>query len=172
MASFENELRSNKGFTSDTWVQAAQFALANNRLEKALEWSDYSINGIFVGQRNFRTLSTKAKILEQKGNLAEAKKTMQEALPLSSITELHQYGRQLITDKKPAEALEVFKLNEKSHTNEFTTLVGLTRGYSAIGDYKNALKYARLAAPLASDKVNKDSLALMLEKLAAGKDVN
>lgn len=172
MALFDNELRSSKGFTSDTWVQAAQFALANNRLEKALEWSDYSINGVFVGQKNFKTLSTKAMILEQQGKLAEAKKTMQEALPLGNATELHSYGRQLIAGKKPAEALEVFKLNQKNHPNEFIPLVGLTRGYSAMGDYKNALKYARLAAPLAPDKVNKDSLASMLQKLSSGQDVN
>jgi hypothetical protein len=51
---------------------------------------------------------------------------------------VHQYGRQLITQKRNKEALEVFKMNFDKHPNEFTTLVGLTRGYAANGDNKNA----------------------------------
>ena len=172
MAMFEKELRSDKGFNSTAWVQAAQYALAHSELDKALEWSDYSISGVFVGERNFRTLSTKAMILERQGKSDEAKKLMQEALPLGSMAEVHQYGRQLIAAKKPAEAMDVFKLNAKNHPNDFMTLVGLARGYSALGDYKNALKYAKLAAPLAPDQLNKDSLASMIEKLSAGSDVN
>ena len=99
LAMFRNELRSDKGFTPDTWVQAAQFAATHDDLEEALQWSDYSINGIFVGQKNFKTLSTKAMILEKQGKTAEADAQVKEALPLGSMQELHQYGRQLLTDK-------------------------------------------------------------------------
>ncbi|MEP6583862.1 MAG: DUF2911 domain-containing protein [Ginsengibacter sp.] len=172
LAMFKNELRSDKGFTPDTWVQAAQFAAANNDLEDALQWSDYSINGVFVGQKNFKTLSTKAMILEKQGKNTEADAAMKEALPLGSMIDLHQYGRQLLTEKKPKEALEVFKVNAQKNPNQFTTYVGLARGYSANGDYKNALKNAKLALPLAPDKVNKDALAKMVETLSQGKDVN
>lgn len=172
LALFRNELRSSKGFNSDEWVQAAQFAVANNDLEEALQWSDYSINGVFIGQKNFKTLSTKAMILEKQGKSDEAAAVMKEALPLGNMTELHQYGRQLIAEKKPKEALEAFKLNAQKNPNVFTTDVGLARGYSANGDYKNALKYAKLALPLAPDKVNKDSLAKMIDMLGQGKDVN
>ncbi len=172
LAMFKNELRSDKGFNADTWVQAAQFAASNNDLEDALVWSDYSINGVFVGQKNFKTLSTKAMILEKQGKSAEAQVVMKEALPLGSMTDLHQYGRQLITDKKPKEALDAFKLNAQKNPNVFTTDVGLVRGYSANGDYKNALKYAKLALLLAPDKVNKDSVAKMIDMLNEGKDIN
>ncbi|MEP7251349.1 MAG: DUF2911 domain-containing protein [Ginsengibacter sp.] len=172
LALFRNELRSNKGFNADSWVEAAQFAAANNDLEDALQWSDYSINGVFVGQKNFKTLSTKAMILEKQGKSDEAAAAMKEALPLGSMIELHTYGRQLITEKKPKEALEVFKMNAQKNPNVFTTDVGLARGYSANGDYKNALKSAKLALPLAPDKVNKDSVAKMIEMLGQGKDVN
>jgi len=137
LAMFRNELRSDKGFTPDTWVQAAQFAAANNDLEDALQWSDYSINGIFVGQKNFKTLSTKAMILQKQGKTTEADAQMKEALPLGSMQELHQYGRQLLTDKKPKEALEVFKMNAQKNPGQFTTDMGLVGGYSANGDYKN-----------------------------------
>lgn len=172
LAMFRNELRSDKGFTPDTWVQAAQFAASNNDLEDALQWSDYSINGVFVGQKNFKTLSTKAMILQKQGKNTEADAAMKEALPFGNMIELHQYGRQLITEKKPKEALDVFKMNAQKNPNVFTTNVGLARGYSATGDYKNALKYAKLALPLSPDKVNKDSLAKMIDMLNQGKDVN
>lgn len=38
--------------------------------------------------------------------------------------------------------MEVFKLNLKMHPEDkFTTNVGLARGYEAMGDNKNAVKY-------------------------------
>ena len=169
---FRNELRSDKGLTTDNWVQAAQFATAHDDLEEAMQWSDYSINGIFVGQKNFKTLSTKAMILQKQGKTAEADALMKEALPLGSMLELHQYGRQLIKDKKPKEALEIFKMNAQKNPGQFTTDMGLVRGYSANGDYKNALKYAKLAQPLAPNKPNKDAVDKMIQTLNEGKDVN
>ena len=88
---------------------------------------------------------------------------MKEALPLGSMQELHQYGRQLIAAKNPKEALEVFKLNAQKNPGQFTTDMGLVRGYSANGDYKNALKYAKPAQRLASNKPNKDAPDKMIQ---------
>ncbi len=172
LAMFRNELKSSKGFNPDAWVQAAQFAAQHNDMDEATQWSDYSINGVFIGQKNFKTLSTKAMILQQQGKSAEADALMKEALPMGSMIDLHQYGRQLIAEKKPKEAMDVFKFNAQKNPGVFTTNVGLARGYSAMGDYKNALKYAKLAQPQAPDKVNKDGVAKMIEMLNAGKDVN
>ena len=172
LAMFKNELRSDKGFTPDTWVAAAQFAAENNDLEDALQWSDYSINGRFIGQKNFKTLSTKAMILEKQGKSDDAAAQMKEALPLGTMQDLHQYGRQLITEKKPKEALEVFKVNAQKNPNVFTTDMGLARGYSANGDYKNALKYIKLAQPLAPNQANKDAIDKMIKMLNEGKDIN
>ena len=74
--------------------------------------------------------------------------------------------------KKAKEALEVFKQNHSKHPNQFTTLMGLVRGYSATADYKNALKYANLALSLAPDQPNKNNVHTMITKLKEGKDVN
>ncbi len=172
LAMFKNELRSDKGFTPDTWVQAAQFAAAHDDLDDALQWSDYSINGIFIGQKNFKTLSTKAMILKKQGKTAEADALLKEAVPLGSMQELHQYGRQLLISKEPKEALEVFKVNAQKNPGQFTTYMGLVRGYSANGDYKSASKYAKLAQPLAPNKANKDAVDKMIETLNEGKDIN
>ena len=47
----------------------------------------------------------------------------------------------------------------------------MMRGYSAIGEYKKALKYANLALPLAPAP-QKAGLQTMIDKLKEGKDVN
>ena len=93
-------------------------------------------------------------------------------MAFASMNEIHQYGRQLLQQKKNKEALEIFKTNFQKNPNQFTTLMGLTRGYSANGDYKTALKYANQALPLAPDNNNKNNVSNMIEKLKAGKDVN
>lgn len=172
LESFRNELRTAKGFDADSWVQAAQFASKSNDMEDAIAWSDYSINGVFVGQKNFNTLSTKAMILQKAGKFAEADSLMKQALPIGSMQDIHLYGRQLLKEKKPVEALVVFKMNAQKTPNVFTTNMGLARGYSANGNFKNALKYAILALSLAPDKGNKDATQDMIEKLKAGKDIN
>ena len=97
---------------------------------------------------------------------------MQAALPLGTMNELHFYGKQLLNEKKSKEALEVFKTNAAKNPKQFTTYAGLTRGYSAVGDYKTALVNAKLALPLAPNPPNKNAMEDMIKKLEAGKDVN
>jgi hypothetical protein len=173
LESFRRELRTDKGFRWEAWVEAIDFCVANNtNLDEALQWSDYAISGVFVGQKNFRTLSAKASVLGKLNKQADADALMKEAMPLATMQELHNYGRQLLRDKKPTEALEAFKLNAQKNPNTFTTTMGLMRGYSANGDFKNALKYAKLAQPLAPDKASKDALEGFVKMLQEGKDIN
>jgi len=173
VASFRRELRNSNGFMWESWNQAAQWCLQHNtNLNEALLWSDTATSAIFGGDRNFGAWSTKAQLLEKLGHEAEAANIMKKAFPYGNVFEIHQYGRQLIAQKKNKEALDVFKMNFDKHPNEFTTTVGLARGYSATGDYKNALKYANLALLKAPDALNKTSLESMIQKLKDGKDVN
>lgn len=173
LASFRNELRDQKGFNWQNWVQAVNYCLQNNvNLEEALTWADAGIEMPFIGQKNFQTLSAKAQVLTKLNRAAEAEALMKEALPLGSVQELHGYGRSLIAQKRVADALEVFKLNAQKNPNVFTTNVGLARGYSATGDYKTALKYAKAALPQAPDDLNRRSVTGMVEKLTAGQDAN
>jgi len=173
LASFRKELQTDKGFLWETWAQAANWCLQNNtNLDQASLWSDTATSLNFGGDRSFQAWSTKAQILEKLGKKAEADSIMQKAMAHANIFELHQYGRQLIQQKKYKEALAVFKMNYDKNPNQFTTLMGLVRGYSATGDYKTALKYAQQAQPLAPEGQNKTNVATMIEKLKAGKDVN
>ena len=88
------------------------------------------------------------------------------------IFDLHSYGRQLLAQGKKEEALRVWQLNAKRHPNEWPVNVGLARGYSAVGNYKEALKYAKLAVAQAPDDGNKKNLEDAIKKLEAGKDMN
>jgi tetratricopeptide (TPR) repeat protein len=170
--SFRNELRNEKGFTWSGWDQAAQWCVQRNtNLEEALLWSDSATGPSFGGDRNFGAWSTKAQILQKLGRSAEADAVMQKALPFGSMNEIHQYGRQLLGLKMNKAAFDVFKKNFDKNPNQFTTLMGMMRGYSAIGDYKNALKYANLALPL-SPAPQKAAVQTMIDKLKEGKDVN
>lgn len=173
LESFRRELRNEKGFQWQAWVEAVNFCVQRNtNLEEALLWADNAISGVFVGQKNFITLNTKASVLNRLGRNSEADVVMKEAMPLATMQELHNYGRQLLKDKKSALALEAFKLNAQKNPILFTTLVGLMRGYSANGDFKNALRSAKAALPQAPDKPNKDAIEKYIKMLEEGKDIN
>lgn len=166
---FRKELRSDKGFSWQAFYQAASFCTQyNTNLNEALAWINEAINS----EKNFQTLSTKADILNRLGKQAQADSAMKAALPLGTMMDVHIYGRQLLAQKRNKEALDIFKLNAKNNPKQFTTLVGLTRGLSANGDYKGALANAKLALPLAPNAQNKAAVEDMIQKLEKGTDVN
>lgn len=175
LESFRRELRSEKGFNPgwQSYNQAAQFCLQNNvDLEEGMQWADNAISLPFIGQKNFVTLSTKAGLLKKMNRVDEGEALMKEALPLGTVQQIHTYARQLLQQKKNKEAFDVFKMNYDKNPNEFTTQVGMARGYSAVGDYKKALTYAQKALPQAPDAGNKDNLQKMIKSLQEGKDIN
>jgi hypothetical protein len=173
VASFRNELRTNRGFHWLSWNTATQWAIEHNtNLEEALLWSDSAVGRSFGGSTQFQPWATRSQLLTKLGRTAEADAAMKNGLPYASMIDLHQYGRQLIQQKRGAEALEVFKMNYAKNPKEFTPLVGLTRGYSATGDYKNAMKYAKMALPLAPNELNRKFLEGAIKTLEEGKDVN
>ena len=171
--SFRRELRTDRGFIWQSWNQAAQWSLQHNmNLQEALLWADSATSPGFGGDQSFNAWSTKSQILIKLGRGEEAATIMKKALPYGNMFQLHQYGRTLISLKKSKEALEIFKMNYDKNPNQFTTLMGLTRGYSANADYKTALKYANQALPLAPDANNKNNLQTIITKLNEGKDIN
>lgn len=171
--SFRRELRSDKGFTYNAWMQAAQFCAQNKtNLDEGLVWAEKSVSEPFIGEKNFQTLSTKAQILALLNRGVEADAVMKEALPLGKVNEIHAYARQLLQQKKGKEAFDVFQLNYNKFPNQFTTNMGMARGYSAIGNYKKALEFAQKAVPQAPDAANKNNLDRIIKLLQDGKDIN
>ena len=173
LASLRKELRSEKGFMWESWDQAAQWAVQNNTdLDEALRWTDTATGPIFGGASLFQPWATRAQVLSKLGRSAEADVAMKKALPLANMNQLHQYGRQLLSQKRNKEALDVFRINFDKNPNQFTTMMGLARGYSANADFPNALKYAKMALPLAPNAQTKTFVEDAISKLGAGKDIN
>lgn len=175
LESFRRELRGERSFSPgwQSYHEAARYTLFRNvDLEQGLKWADEAISNPFAGDSNFTTLSTKAEILAKMGRGNDADTLMRKALPKGNVRQIHEYGRLLLSQKKPKEALEVFKINAQKNPNQYTTLMGLTRGYSANGDFKNALKSANLALPLVPNPQAKTQVETMIQSLKAGKDVN
>ncbi len=174
VARIREELRNNNGFTWQSWVAAAQYALQAGRPNDALEFAERAVSFTFIGQENFQTLSMLATAQEASGKGAEAKTTREKALDhrTAGPFEIHMYGRQLLTQGKKEDALRIFELNAKRHPNAWPVHVGLARGYSAVGRYNDALKHAKLALAQAPDEGNKQNIAAGIRKLEEGKDMN
>ncbi|HVR08145.1 MAG TPA: DUF2911 domain-containing protein [Thermoanaerobaculia bacterium] len=168
------ELRSSAGFTWVGWNTAANYCLlAKTHLDEGLKWAERAVDATQNGQVNFATLSTLADLQEANNLAAESKKTRIRALhdPSAGPIDLHQYGRQLLAQKKTAEAMEVFQLNAKLHPDTWPVHVGLARGYAALGQRKEAIEQAKLALKQAPDEGNRRSLQNIIEQLEAGKDI-
>jgi hypothetical protein len=73
LAQIRKELQGSPGFKWQNWVDAVSFCIDNGiNLDEALLWVDYAISAPFVGERNFTTLSTKARLLYTLNMDAEA----------------------------------------------------------------------------------------------------
>ncbi len=143
------ELRGETGFKQENWIAAAQFCLQNKiNLEEALTWVNMSVSDPFIGVENFTTMQTRSMIFQALGRDGEANAEMDKAIkhPTADVQAIHQYGRSLLAAGKTEKAMEIFKYNAKQNPNDkFTPNVGLARGYTAMGDKKNAIKYWELA---------------------------
>jgi hypothetical protein len=174
VTALKKELTNVPGFAYQAYDAAAQYCIqANTHLEQALEWAETAANNPFIGQVNFDTLNTKAQVLSKMGRDAEAKTVMQTALrnPTTGPLQIHQYGRQLLAEKKKDEAMKVFKLNQERNGDNWPVHVGLARDYSAIGDIPNALEHAKKAVTQAPDDLNRQSLEAMVKVLSEGKPI-
>ncbi|MFI5161670.1 MAG: DUF2911 domain-containing protein [Sphingobacteriales bacterium] len=173
IAMFRNELRSDKGFTWESWDQAAQYCAQNKtNLDEALMWTDTATSANFGGDKSFTAWSTRSTVLEALGKSQEAADAMKKAYPYGTMNELYFYARGLTRMKKGQQALEAFQFAYSKYPNQFLTTAGMARGYSAVGDYKKALTFALKAQAQAPDPANKNITDTFVKKLQAGEDIN
>lgn len=156
MANAAQELMGINGFTWQGYNSAANYA-ANNKvnLEQASKWSDRAVNI----NRSFATLSTKANILRQLSQIAEADKLMKEAVTLGNEGELNAYGYTLLAQGQNDKAIEVFTLNTTKYPASANAFDSLGEGYAAKGDKANAIKNFKKALalnPTAATKANSE----------------
>lgn len=166
------QVTSQKGFNSNNMLQAAQYCLNKNiNLEEALQWSIRAING-FQGQKSFITLRNLANAYDKLNRIPQADSTMDEALTIATANQYTAYGRQLISQKRTDRAMEIFKASEKRYGDVYGVNNGLMSGYSAKGDFKQAIKYAEKALAQAPGDAAKKTLEGQIAKLKEGKDIN
>ena len=169
------ELKNSAGFTWQNWDTAAQYCLTSkSHLDLGLKWAQHAAMDPSTGQENFTTLSTLSQLQAANGQAAEAQKTLDRAMNhrTAGPADLHFYARSLQAQKKTDEAIKVFELNAKRFPGVWPTEVGLARAYSAKGDFKEALKHARLALAQAPDDNNKKNVEKQIATLEQGKDIN
>ncbi len=175
LSKLREELTTVPGFSYQGYDTAAQFTVRSGAgLEQGLKWAEAAVSMPFIGQANFSTLSTKAQVLAKMGRNEEAGKLMQAALKLPGTTsiEIHQYGRQLLSEKKNTEALAVFQMNAERNGDAWPVHVGLARGYAATGETKKALEHAKIAVTQAPDPLNRQSIEAMVKDLSEGKAIS
>lgn len=172
-----NELQNTRGFSWQGWASAANYCATNDvNLEEALTWAESGISAPFFGQKNWTTLSAKAAVLNKLKRNDEALAVMDEAIADPSATSfaIHGYARGLIAQDKKDKALEAFKVNHKKFDGAWPTSYGLSRGYSAVGDFKNALKYIKVAQKNIpqGDTLNGPAIEANIKKLENKEDIN
>jgi len=158
------------GFDPPSLEAAAQWCVDNDtNYEEALNWISSATNPQLGGRNTFAALSTRSRILMKMGKDKEAADVMNTAMENASVQELHSYGRQLLNQKKLTEALAVFQKNYDKNKGAWPTNAGMMRIYSAMGDYKKAMEYAKAALAQAPDEQNKKFLEGAIKTLSEGK---
>lgn len=158
------------GFDPASLESAAAWCVNNDvNYEEALNWINSATNPQLGGRTSFFALSTKSRILKKLGKDKEADELMSKAMDIATASEMHNYGRQLLNEKKLPEALAVFQKNYDKHKGAWPTNAGMMRIYSAMGDYKKALEFAKAALPQATDEQTKKFLENAIKTLGEGK---
>ncbi len=137
------------GFDRQQWMDAATFCAANKiNLPEALTWAEYAIAGRWIGVEDFKSLLTKSIVLDAMGKRNDAAAVVDKAmaLPSTTVQDIHEYGKSLLSVGKNEQAMNVFTVNkQKFPKDKFTPYVGLARAYAALGDKKNAIKHWEIA---------------------------
>jgi len=162
LTNIKNELQNSPGFSNQSWVQAANYALNNGGdLDEALNWVNKSISGQFFSEKKATNLLLKSRILAKMGKRDESIKIIDEASLIANKRELNAMGYQMLNQKQYDLAIKFFKMNIKNDPKDPNSFDSLGEAYKTIGDKKNAIKNLKKALslnPPAAVKVNSEKL--------------
>jgi tetratricopeptide (TPR) repeat protein len=167
-ASLRGQLQGFAQFTWDGWDDAARYLLESKLdLEQALKYTDRSIQN----EERFENLLTRSRVLGALGRSGEAESSRTRALDKASAVQAHAYGRQLLLDKHPEEAFNVFRANARKHPEVWIVHAGLARVYSAEGKFEDAAKEMKTALQGAPEQ-QKPQIDGLVKRLEAKEDIN
>lgn len=163
------QFRGRAQYTWVTWNEAAQYCLAKKiNLEEALRWAERSIQN----EERFENLSTKAELQKAMGQTAEAKQTWSRALEVSTGPQLYSHARQLQSQKRDAEAMEIFPVVAKRFPQTVFGHLAQARIKSAAGDFPGATESAKQALALGANDQQKGNIQALIKRLEAKQDIN
>lgn len=168
------DMVSSKGFAWQNAVAAANYcATKKTNLDEALGW----INAFTNPPRNakyYPLYQSKGNVLAAMGKQAEADAIMKDAINLGDATagQMVGYGRLLITQNRPKDAMPVFEAAFKRYPTASVSLMGMARGYVANSDNKKALKFAQDAYKIETDANTKTTIDGLVKRIEKGEDIN
>ncbi len=163
------QLKGRGQFTWQALDEGAQFCLTRKiNLDEALSWADASVQN----EERFDNLSTKADILKALNRPDEAKAAWNHALEIATPVQLYSYGRRLQSEKKGAEAMEIFQGVAKRFPQTVYGHLAQARIKSAAGDFTGAAAEATEAQNAAPTDAQKQSIKALIDRLQSKQDIN
>jgi hypothetical protein len=169
LQNIREQLKGRGQFTWQALDEGAQFCLTRKiNLDEALRWADASVQN----EERFDNLSTKADILKALNKPDEAKTAWDRALEIATPVQLYSYGRRLQSEKKGAEAMEIFQAVAKRSPQTVYGHLAQARIKSAAGDFTGAAAEATEAQTAASIDAQKQSIKALIDRLQSKQDIN
>lgn len=169
LASIQSQMSGAIGFDPASLEAAAKWCLTHEtNYEQALNWIETAVSPALGGIEKFEAIAIKAGLLEKLGRVREADILIEDGLSSAKTVEVHNYGRQLLAQKKTDKALEIFEYNYKKNQGAWPTHVGMMRGLSAAGRLSEALEHAKAALKQAPNDSGVNMLKEAIMKLEKG----
>jgi len=169
LPSIRTQLRGRDKWQWQSQMEAAQYALTKKiNLEEALTWADQSIQL----EERFENLSVKADLLKAMNKAEEAKKVSERALEISTPVQLYSYARQLMSQNRGVEAMEILPVVAKRAPQTVFGLLSQARIKSAAGDFAGAAEAAKQAQAVAVSDQQKQNIKALIDRLQAKQDIN
>ncbi len=169
LPSIRSQLRGRDKWQWASQNEAAQYCLTKKiNLEEALTWADQSIQL----EERFENLTTKANLLKALNKPDEARAVSERALEISSALQLYSYARQLQSEKRDAEAMDIFPTVAKRFPETVFAHLSQARVKSAAADFGPAAEEAKKALSMATSAEQKQNIQALIKRLEAKQDIN
>lgn len=153
----------------DSLAQGAQYCLTKKaNLADALRWADKSIQL----EERFENLSTKADVLRAMNRTEDAKAAWNKATSTAGAPQLYSYARRMQSEKRDAEAMELFPLVAKRFPDTLFGHLANARLKSAAGQFDAAIEDVKKAQAVSPSEQQKKTLDGLIERLKSKQDIN